>query len=90
MYKLIFTECYEKHEATFIKKHPEPVERYKKVLKLIELDPVHPALRLHKLKGKFQDKYAVSINYVYRIVIAFVVMEDSIIPIDIGHHDEVY
>lgn len=90
MYKLIFTESYEKREAAFIKKHPELVERYKKVLKLLELNPTHPTLRIHKLKGKFHNKHAVSINYVYRIVIAFVVMEDAIIPIDIGHHDEVY
>jgi hypothetical protein len=42
------------------------------------------------LKGKFQNKHAVSINYAYRVVIAFVVAKDEIIPIDIGHHDEVY
>lgn len=90
MYKLIFTESYEKREAAFIRKHPELVERYKKILKLLEMNPAHPALKLHKLKGKFNNKYSVHINYSYRIVITFVFIEDAIIPIDIGTHDDVY
>jgi len=90
MYRLVFTESYEKRETAFIKKHPELIERYKKVLRLLELNPAHPYLKLHKLKGKFKNKYAVSINFSYRVVISFVVTEDEIIPIDIGHHDEVY
>lgn len=90
MYKLVFTESYEKREAAFIKRHPEMVERYKKVLKLLELNPSHPSLKLHKLKGKFQNRHAVSINFAYRVVIAFVVAGDELIPIDIGHHDDVY
>ena len=90
MYKLVFTESYERREAAFIKRHPEMIGRYKKVLKLLELNPMHPSLKLHTLKGKFQNKYAVSINYSYRVVIAFVLVKDEIIPIDIGHHDEVY
>jgi mRNA-degrading endonuclease YafQ of YafQ-DinJ toxin-antitoxin module len=90
VYKLVFPESYQKREAAFIKKHPELIERYKKVLRLLELNPAHPTLRLHKLKGKFQDKHAVSINYIYGIVIAFVITDDGIVLIDIGHHDEVY
>ncbi len=90
MYKLLFPESYIKRERLFIKKHPDLVERYKKVLRLLELDPFHPTLKLHKLKGKFDNKHAVSINYVYRVVIAFVITKDEIIFIDIGHHDEVY
>ncbi|MFI5293655.1 MAG: type II toxin-antitoxin system YafQ family toxin [Thermodesulfovibrionales bacterium] len=90
MYRLVFTESYQRREAAFIKKHPELVERYKKILKLLEANPAHPALRLHKLKGKFLGKHAVSINFAYRIVIAFVITENEIIPVDIGRHDDVY
>jgi mRNA-degrading endonuclease YafQ of YafQ-DinJ toxin-antitoxin module len=90
VYRLVFPESYRRREAAFIKRHPGLIERYKQVLKLLELNPAHPLLKLHKLKGKFKDKYAISINYAYRIVIAFVVIENEIILIDIGHHDEVY
>jgi len=90
MFKLIFTETYLRREKKFLKRHPELIERYKKVLKLLELNPSHPSLRLHKLSGKFQGKYSVSITMSYRIVITFTVTEKGIILLDVGSHDEVY
>lgn len=90
MYKLIFTETYLKSEHSFLKKHPGLIEKYKKVLRLLELYPSHPSLKLHKLKGKFNNKYAVSITYSYRIILAFAIVETGIILLNIGHHDEVY
>ena len=90
MHKLIFTETYQKKEQGFLKRHPDLIERYKKTLKLLELTPNHQSLRLHKLKGKFSDKYAISITYSYRIILAFAIVDTEIVLIDIGHHDEVY
>jgi addiction module RelE/StbE family toxin len=86
-YKLIFTETYLKKEKKFLKKHPELVERYKKVLRLLELNPKHPSLRLHKLKGKLDGKYSVSITMSYRIILTFAVTEKGIVLIDVGSHD---
>ena len=90
MFRLAFTESYLRREKVFLNKHPDLVERYKKILRLLELNPFHPSLRLHGLKGKFAGKHAVSINYSYRVVLAFVVLADEIILIDVGPHDEVY
>jgi len=90
MFKLVFTETYLKKEKIFLKKHKDLIPRYKKILKLLELNPCHPSLRLHKLKGKFKDKYSVSITMSYRIVITLAITEKEIIFIDIEHHDEVY
>ncbi|SMP06736.1 mRNA-degrading endonuclease (mRNA interferase) YafQ, toxin component of the YafQ-DinJ toxin-antitoxin module [Desulfurobacterium pacificum] len=86
-YRLIFTESYLKREKKFIKKHPELLERYKKVLRLLELNPNHPSLRLHKLKGKLSGKYSVSITMSYRIILTFAVTEKGIVLIDIGSHE---
>jgi len=86
-YRLIFPESYLKREGKFIKQHPNLIERYKKVLRLLELNPHHPSLRLHKLQGKFQDKYSVSITISYRIILVFSVTEDGIVLIDVGNHD---
>jgi len=86
-YKLIFTESYLKREKKFLKRHPELVERYKKILRLLELNPNHPSLRLHKLKGKLADKYSVSITMSYRIILMFAVTEKGIVLIDVGNHD---
>jgi addiction module RelE/StbE family toxin len=90
VYSLVFTETYLKREKQFLKKHKDLIPRYKKVLKLLELNPYHPSLRLHKLKGKFKDKYSVSITMSYRIILTFAIVEKEIVLIDIGHHDEVY
>ena len=90
MYQLVFTETYLKKEKEFLKKHKDLIPRYKKVLKLLEINPYHPSLRLHKLKGQFKDKYSVSITMNYRILIKFVLIENEIVLIDIGSHDEIY
>jgi addiction module RelE/StbE family toxin len=89
-YKIIRTDEYFKKLKKFIKKHPDALERYIKTIELLELDPFHPSLRLHKLQGKLNDYHSVSINMKYRVVIDFVFKEKEIIPIDIGTHDEVY
>jgi len=89
-YKILFTEEFEKRALNFLKKHREIKERYFKTLMLLEENPFHPSLRLHKLKGQLTDLYSVSINISYRITIDFIIEENSIIPINIGSHDDVY
>lgn len=90
MAKIIFTETYIKSAKKFIKKHPELTSQYEKTLKLLEINPYHPSLRLHKLKGKLSEIYSVSINISYRITIDFIIENDEIVPINVGTHDEVY
>jgi mRNA-degrading endonuclease YafQ of YafQ-DinJ toxin-antitoxin module len=90
VYKLIFTESYVKRAKKFIKKHPEIINQYKKTLQLLEINPTHPSLRLHKLEGKLSDIFSVSINISYRILLEFIIKEKEIILINIGTHDEVY
>lgn len=90
MIKVIFTESYEKRARKFIKRHPELLEQYGKVLKLLSLNPYHPSLRLHRLKGRLTSLSSVSVNYSYRITLKFLIKDDTIILIDIGRHDDVY
>ena len=90
MPKIIYTEGYNKKAAAFLKKHPDLINQYEKTLHLIELNPGPPSLKLHKLKGKHSDLYAVSINFNYRISLLFLLQEDTIVPINVGSHDQVY
>ena len=90
MAEIIYTASYLRRVKKFIKKHPELISQYEKTLKLLELNPTHPSLRLHKLSGKLSELFSVSINISYRISIYFLITEDKIIPVDIGSHDEVY
>ncbi len=90
MARIVYTEGYIKRAKKFIKKHPELLEQYRKTLILLELNPAHPSLRLHKLSGKQKNLYSVSINISYRISMEFYIEKDRIIPVDVGSHDEIY
>lgn len=87
---LIFTESYKKRAKRFAQKHPELKEPYRKTLQLLALNPYHPSLRIHSLKGKLAALHAVSINLNYRITFELLIAEHEIILINVGSHDEVY
>jgi len=89
-YKLIYTESYNKRASTFLKKHPDLLGQYEKTLKLLELNPYHPSLRLHALKGKLKGLFSVSINISFRITLEMLIIEREIILINVGHHGQVY
>jgi len=89
-YKLLITPEYKKRLKKFLKKHSNLIDRYEKAMVILEQNPHHPSLRLHKLKGRLQEYYYISITMEYRVVIDFIIKDDLIIPIDIGSHDEVY
>ena len=89
-YKLLYPDSYIRRASKFLKRHPELLEQYQKTLELLELNPHHPSLRLHRLKGKLADLHSVSINISYRISLELIISEQEIILIDVGTHDEVY
>ena len=72
MAEIIYTASYNKRAAKFIKKHPDLISQYQKTLELLEMNPHHPSLRLHKLKGRLSELYSISINISYRISIDFI------------------
>ncbi len=89
-YKIVTTPSYLKKLKRFIKKHPDVLERYIKTIEILEINPNHPSLRLHKLQGKLCEFHSISITMEYRIIIDFIIKNDEIIPIDIGTHGDVY
>ena len=89
-FRILYTNSYLKRAAKFVNRHPELLPQYEKTLKLLELNPHHPSLRLHRLKGPLCALYAVSINIIYRITLEFLIEDGKIIPVNVGSHDEVY
>ena len=89
-YQLIYTDSYINKAKRFVKKHPELITQYEKTLKILENDPHHPSLRLHRLKGKLKDLHSISINISYRITLEFYLKDKEIVLVNVGHHDEVY
>ena len=89
-YSVILTVPYQKRAKKFLKQHPELISQYEKILLLLEKNPFHPSLRLHKLQGKQNDLFSISINMKYRISLAFLITENEILLVDIGSHDQAY
>jgi len=89
-FRIIYTPGYNKRAASFLKRHPDLLPHYEKTLRLLELDPFHPSLRLHRLQGPLKDLHSASITIRYRITLELILQGREIIPIDVGSHDEVY
>lgn len=83
MARVVFTESYTRRAIRFLRKHPEIQRQYEKTLQLLEINPFHPSLRLHKLSGRLRDVHSVSINCSYRITLEFLISDDTIVPIDV-------
>ena len=88
-YALVFTEHYNRKAARFLKRHPELRQQYLKTLQVLEASPLHPSLRMHRLKGNLQGLHSVSINLSYRITLELLIQDQQIIPINVGDHDAV-
>jgi len=89
-FRIIYTPGYNRRAARFLKRHPDLLSQYEKTLKLLEINPFHPSLRLHRLQGTLSELHSVSINIGYRITLELILRNEQIIPIDVGSHDEVY
>ena len=89
-YKLIYTDSYLKKAGRFARKHPDLLAQYEKALRVLEMNPHHPSLRLHQLQGRLKNLHSVSINISYRITLEFYFSGKEIILVNVGHHNEVY
>ena len=89
-WQFIFTEQYNRRAARFLKRHPAVEKQYVKTLELLELNPHHPSLRLHGLRGRLEGLQSISINLNYRITMEMIITENEIVLINIGDHDAVY
>ncbi len=90
MYEIIFSKKYKKIAKKFFKKHQNLKEKYTKTILLLQKNPFHPSLRLHKLQGSLSEYHSFSIDMDYRIFIDFIIIDEQIILIDIGSHNEIY
>lgn len=89
-YKIIVTDSYLKKLKKFLNKHPVILPRYIKTIEILEHNPHHPSLRLHKLQGNLCEFHSISITMDYRVIIDFIIQDNEIIPVDIGTHNDVY
>ena len=89
-FTLIYPESYIRRARKFLSRHPDLTLQYKRALELLEINPFHPSLRLHPLKGKLAGLHAVSINISYRITLELIIREKEIVLVNVDTHGEVY
>ena len=71
-FQIKYTVKYKKREQKFFQQHKDLLGRYAKILELLEVNPFHPSLRLHKLKGRLNELHSISLNMQYRITLNFI------------------
>jgi addiction module RelE/StbE family toxin len=70
------------------KNNPSLKEKVKEKIRLFTKNPKDYSLKLHKLKGKMIEDWSFSVESDIRIILTYI--EDGILLVDIGSHDEVY
>jgi len=90
--KIDFSPLCKKKLALLKTKNLALFNKTTKQLKLFQLQPDHPSLRLHKLSGKLEDTWSISITRAVRMVFYYriVLKEKRAVFISIGTHDDVY
>ena len=77
-----------------IRKNPNLRPLIEQTLRQLAEDPFHPSLHTHKLKGDLSNIWSCSIDYSYRLLFEFAEnpedIEEAILLINLGSHDEVY
>jgi proteic killer suppression protein len=89
-FRILYTHSYNRKAEKFISRHPDLLLQYEKTLKLLQVNPFHASLRLHRLKGPLKELHSVSINISYRITLEFLLDDMTIIPVDVEKHGDVY
>jgi len=91
---LVLSSSFKRAFKSLIRREPEIASKIEGRLELLVIDPFHPSLKTHKLKGKLLGAWAFTVEYDCRIVFNFKKSADldyeEIFLIDIGTHDEVY
>ena len=89
-YTIIYPESYIRRARKFLKRYPDLARQYQKTLELLEINPFHPSLRLHPLKGRLAGLHGVSINISFCITLELIIRKQEIILVNVGTHEEVY
>jgi addiction module RelE/StbE family toxin len=69
MFQLKKTDFFLRKAKKFFKKHPDLIQKFKKVTEQLSLDPFENSLKTHKLSGELSEYYSCSLTFEYRIIL---------------------
>ena len=84
-----FSPSVQKELEKIQQKDKKLADRIEKQIALFEEDPKHPSLRTHKLSGRMDNVWSISITMSIRMVY-ILLDQNNVIFVKIGTHDEVY
>lgn len=85
---ILFRPSIQKKITKLLRKHPHLLTRLDEAFSFLTVRPPNPSLRLHKLQHRRPPTWSVSVTEDIRVL--FVYVEEGILIVDIGPHDEVY
>ncbi len=86
--KVFVALSFEKRFKKLVDKNPSLAPLIDKKLTILQNNPRHPSLRLHKLSGKLINQWSLAIKA--DLMILFQYVKGGILLVDIGSHNEVY
>ncbi len=89
MIKITWDEGFKKIYKKKVSNNQDLKKKFWNTLKLFTKNPFNQKLKTHKLRGKLEGLWALSITYDCRLIFKFI-KKDEVLLIDIGEHDEVY
>ncbi len=89
MIKIVWDEGFKKSYKRKIKNNVELKKKFWTTMELFSTDPFNARLRTHKLTGKLEGLWAMSVTFDCRVIFKFL-NKSTVLLIDIGSHDEVY
>ena len=84
-----YSPSFKRDYKKWIKQNPSKEKLLKNTIELFILDPFHPLLKTHKLKGSLKECFAFTVEYDLRIIFYFE-DESHATFIALGSHDQVY
>jgi len=85
-YTLVLSRRFQKLLLKYLVKNQKLKQKVSRILDLIQTNPRHPSLRLHKLNGV--GRWSISVDMSIRMIIQ--IEGDKIYLLDLGNHDQVY
>ena len=86
--EILFASNVKKELERLKNKQPKLADKVQAQIKVFIENPKHPSLRLHKLKGRLNNSWSISITGGYRLL--YYVQDNKVVFYDLGTHDQVY
>ena len=89
MIKITWDQGFKRIYKKKVRNNDELKKKFWDAMDLFSKNLFNPQLRTHKLTGKLEGLWALSIDYDCRVIFQFI-DKNEVLLIDIGGHDEVY